>query len=93
MVLEKRERRWLLRRPRPTKPTEVDDMITKHAELFDIEPNTIDLTDPPLFGTRPAPVAATDLPPLFAVDESQLDAGQLDDNLFGPAFKGELPTP
>ncbi len=71
MVLEKRERRWSLRRHRPADPIETDDeMITTHTDLFDIEPHTIDLTDPPLFTTEPAPIPEEDVPPLFAVDAS-----------------------
>ena len=52
---------------------ESDDMITKHADLFDVEPHTIDLTDPPLFGTRPVPTIDDDLPPLFATDPTHRD--------------------
>lgn len=70
-MLEKRVRRWVRRWKRPISLIELDnEMITKRVELFDIEPHTIDLTDPPLFTVRPMPFSVEDRPPLFGVDPS-----------------------
>lgn len=71
-MLDKRGRRWIFGRRRRVDPMGLDDeMITKHAELFDVKPRPTGISGAPLFATRPVPVASVDHPPLFGVEPAE----------------------
>lgn len=79
-MLDKRDRRWTLRKARPADPEILDDdMITRHADLFDVEPPEAPPSEHPLFAVRPGVAPGEDRMPLFGVEPMDDDAIDLRD--------------